>query len=452
MANPSPTLSSSEPGPLALVMGGGGARAAYQVGLLRAVAGRFPHLEVPIITGVSAGAINAAHLAAHPGTFQEAVDDLAALWSRLSVDRVFRVDARTLTRDALRWGLRLVSGGWVVAPRIQSLMDTAPLRSFLEEGLGVREGPIPGIHERIRDGSLRALAISTSSYSTGSSVTWVQGGGGVKEWERPLRQARKTDITLDHVMASAALPLFFPAELIDGEWFGDGGIRLTAPLSPALHLGAHRILAISTRFDRTSEEVGHAMIHDYPPPAQVIGQLLNAVFLDLMDQDAARVEHVNSLLERLPPARRKGMRIVDLMTLRPSLDLGRLAGDFELRLPRTFRFMVRGLGTRETESPDVLSFLLFDPAYLERLMEMGERDAEARMGEMEAILDPLGAKPPPAPAEGESEGRPRGRRRRRRKPAAYPPEPPATRGVSEPHEAAERAPPGGLPPREPEGP
>lgn len=413
MANPSLPSPPAEPGPLALVMGGGGARAAYQVGLLRAVARRFPEVSFPIITGVSAGAINAAHLAAHPGPFPEAVEDLARLWGRLTVERVFRVDARTLTREAFRWGLRLVSGGWIGAPETRSLMDTSPLRRFLEDGLGAGDGPIPGIREAIDERRLRAVAISTSSYSSGLAVTWVQGGPEVGTWERPLRQARKTEITLDHIMASAALPIFFPAIQVDGEWFGDGGIRLAAPLSPALHLGAHRILAISTRFDRTPEEAEHSVIHGYPPPAQVIGQLMNAIFLDLMDQDAMRVEHVNRLLEQLPPERRLGLRVVDLMTLRPSLDLGRLAGDFELRLPRAFRFMIRGLGTRETESPDVLSFLMFDPGYIARMLEMGERDAEARMGELETLIDPRGAAPPPERDESSDEGR--GSRRRRRR-------------------------------------
>ena len=375
-------------GRLALIMGGGGARAAYQVGFLRAVARRFPNLEIPILTGVSAGAINAVHLAAHPGTFREAVDDLTQLWLSLTMDRVFQVDSRSLALNAMRWGLQLVSGGLVHPPGVRSLMEPSPLRSYLGDALAARQGPIPGIAEKIEAGRLRALAVSTSSYSTGLSITWVQGDDQVDAWTRPLRRGIRTRISLDHVMASAAIPLFFPAVRIGDEWYGDGGLRLAAPLSPALQLGGQRLLAISTRFDRMEEEAERPVIHGHPPPAQIIGSLLNSIFLDLLDQDAWRVEAMNRILSRVPRENRGHFRVVKLLTLRPSLDLGRMAQDFEAELPGLFRFLVRGLGTRETESPDMLSFLLFEPGYLARIMEMGERDGEARMGEVEHLLAP----------------------------------------------------------------
>lgn len=204
-------------------------------------------------------------------------------------------------------------------------------------------------------------------------------------------------------MASTALPLFFPAVQIGEEWFGDGGIRLSAPLSPALNLGADRILALSTRFEPTSREEETPMIQGYPPPAQVIGSLLNAVFLDLLEQDAWRLEKMNDLLRHVPPEHRDSKRIVQLLTLRPSRDLGKLADEFEIRLPALFRFLLRGLGTKETESPDMLSFLLFDPAYLARLIEMGEWDAHARMGEIECILTGQGPESPVPGTEVETE-------------------------------------------------
>ncbi len=412
---PSQGSSPSAPDRLGLVMGGGGARAAYQVGMLQAVAERFPNLEFPIITGVSAGAINAVHLAAHPGTFAEAVDDLARLWGDLTVDQVFRVEPRTLILNTLRWGLQLGSGGLIGAPQMRSLMDATPLSTFLGAKLNAPDGPIPGIEEKIESGRLRALAISTSSYSTGQSVTWIQTSPDIEEWERPQRRSRRTRMSLAHVLASSSIPLFFPAVEIEGQWYGDGGIRLSAPLSPALHLGATRLLAISTRFDRTTAEAERPVVDGYPPPAQVIGQMLNAVFLDLVDQDAWRVERLNRLLRRVPPGERSPYRIVEIMTLRPSVDLGQLANEFELQLPRTFRFLVRGLGTREARSQDLLSFLLFQPDYLRRMIEVGRRDAESRMGEIEALVDPDRARPPPPPAP---EGRrPRGAHERPGRPS-----------------------------------
>ena len=383
-SSPIPPTRTRDMAPLALVMGGGGARAAYQVGFLRALARVCPDLAIPIITGVSAGAINAVHLAAHPGSFQEAVEELAKMWGSMSMEQVFQLDPRRLALNTLRWGAQLVSGGMGGPPRIRGLVDTAPLREFLMRALNARDGRIPGIEENVRSGRLRALAISTSSYSTGQSVTWVA-GPDAREWNRPQRTTRKGPIGIDHVMASSALPLFFPAIPIGDEWYGDGGLRLSAPLSPALHLGAHRVLAISTRFDRLQGEL-EPSVQGYPPPAHVIGSMMNSIFLDLLDQDAWRVEMINDILRNLSPENRGALRIIRLLTLRPSRDLGRLAGEFESRLPRGFRFLLRGLGTRDTQSPDMLSFLLFEPGYLHLLMEMGERDAEARMGEIEALV------------------------------------------------------------------
>lgn len=219
-------------------------------------------------------------------------------------------------------------------------------------------------------------------------MTWVQSveGCGVLTWERPQRKSVNGCLRVDHVMASSALPFFFPAVEIDGGWYGDGGIRLTAPLSPAIHLGARKIIAVSTRYPRTREEADRPAVSSYPPPAQVASVLLNAIFLDLLDADALRLEQLNALIDRVPPEARDGLRHVDLLVLRPSRDLGRLANEFEAGLPRTFRFLVRGLGSRETRSNDMLSLLMFQPDYIAKLIELGESDAHARAAEIEAFL------------------------------------------------------------------
>jgi NTE family protein len=268
---------------------------------------------------------------------------------------------------------------------VKSLVDTQPLRQYLSEVLHAVDGELTGIRYNLEHGCLRAVALSTSSYSTGQSVTWVQ-GSEIKEWERPQRTARKTTLGVEHVMASAALPLFFPAIQIGEEWYGDGGVRLTAPLSPALHLGARRILAISTRYERPHRSTASTDVHGYPPPAQVVGALTNAIFLDLLDHDALRLERLNRLLEFVPREEREGLAPVRLLTLRPSRDLGRLAGQYEAKLPKAFRFLTRGLGTKQTRSPDFLSLILFQPDYLRALMEIGEKDAENRGPEIEDFL------------------------------------------------------------------
>jgi len=380
--------SSSGPSDLGLVMGGGGARAAYQVGVLRYLAESFPQLRIPYVTGVSAGAINAVLLASHHGTFVQAVNELNHLWSDLSISDVFRVDTRSLAMNVYRWLRQLASGGHGQT-NVRGLVDTQPLRGYLTEVLHAVNGELTGIQYNIDHGRLRALAISTSSYSTGQSVTWVQ-GSNIQEWERPQRIAYRATITVEHVMASAALPLFFPAVQLGSAWYGDGGVRLVAPLSPALHLGARRVLAISTRYDRSAAEADAPTIEGYPPPAQVLGVLMNSIFLDLLDHDAVRVERLNRLLASLPEERREGLALVELLTLRPTVDLGRLASQFEAKLPKAFRFLTRGLGTRETRSPDALSLVMFQPEYLRTLMDIGHADAQARGDEIEAFLAPAG--------------------------------------------------------------
>lgn len=372
-------------GDLCLALTGGGARGAYQVGLLRHLARRHPELNLPILTGVSAGAVNAVHLASHPGGLADAVEELSDLWLGLTPDQVFRVDARSLMWNITRSGLRLVSGGSVTAPRVRGMVDTSPLRDFLDRALRCVDGEIPGIAHNLRRGTLKSLAVSTTSYTTGQSVVWVE-GRNIDTWERPKRQSLQTRLTVEHVMASTALPLLFPAVRIGRSWFGDGGIRLTAPLSPALHLGAHKILAVSTRYEKSGAETSVPEVVGYPPPAQVIGLLYNAIFLDLIDQDAMRMERMNRLLMKLPEADRGDMRVVDLLVVRPSRDLGRIAREYEPKLPATFRFLTRGLGTRQSRSADLLSMVMFQGDYIRRLIELGEADADSRADEIAEFL------------------------------------------------------------------
>jgi NTE family protein len=377
--------SPTEENELALVMTGGGARGAYQVGLLRCLARRFPDLEIPIITGVSAGAVNAVHLAAHHGTFQQAVEELTDLWCDLTPNKVFRTDPPHLAWSVTRWAARLLTGGLLPMPEIKSLLDTTPLRHYLNEAMAIIEGEITGIDYNLHRGQLKAVAVVATSYTTGQNVVFVQ-GRDIELWERPNRRSVQTRLRVDHVMASSALPGFFPAVRIGDQYYGDGGIRLIAPLSPALHLGAGRILAVSTRYDRSREEADRPDVPGYPPPARVMSVLSNAVFLETLDNDARRLERVNELLEHVPDDERGGMRPVDLVVLRPSRDLSRMARDFEPRLPWGIRFMSRGLGATRAGSPDSLAMMMFQPDYIRAVIELGEKDAEARLDELTGLL------------------------------------------------------------------
>jgi NTE family protein len=372
-------------GDLAFVLTGGGARGAYQVGVFRYLARTFPQLRIPIVTGVSAGAINAALMAQHHGTLLQAADELAALWSELTPERIFRVDVRGLVRNMGSWGLQLAGAG-LRESRVRGLVDTEPLYRLLQDVLKPVNGELTGIDYNLHRKTLRALALGTTSYTTGQSVIWVQ-GREVNTWERPQRRSVQTRLQVEHVMASAALPLFFPAVQIGDHWYGDGGVGLTAPLSPALHLGAHKILAVSTRHASSFEEADIPDVKGYPPPAQVLGVLYDAIFLDQIDQDVSRMERMNELLRKLPEEKRDGMRIVDLLVVRPSCDLSSLAGALEPKLPRAFRLLTRGLGTRETERPEVLSMIMFQPDYVKRLIQLGEEDAERQVEQIAAFLE-----------------------------------------------------------------
>lgn len=371
---------------LALMLGGGGARGAYQAGVLRGIARRHPTLRLPILTGISAGAVNTTFLAAQAAPLPEATEQLVRLWTSLTTEQVYNVHTVPLLTNVLRWGLRLVGGGHEGREPTRGFLDTSPLRAFLQRALPHDEdGALPGIAHNLRTGRLDAVALSATSYTTGQSVTWVQ-GRDVNLWQRPQRRSELATITVEHVMASSSLPMLFPAMRVGTEWYGDGGVRLTAPLSPALHLGATRILTVATRYSRSRQEADRPLTAGYPPPAQVLSVLYNSIFLDLIDEDIMRLQRMNRLLDDLPMTEREGMRLVDILVLRPSQDLGKLATEFEPRLPRAFRYLTRGLGTRRTASPDILSLLMFQHDYLQRLVELGEADVEANCDRIDTFL------------------------------------------------------------------
>ena len=371
---------------LAVMLTGGGARAAYQVGLLKGIARHFPDLRFEIIVGVSAGAINAAYLASFRGTLADKVDHLAAAWCDLTCDSIYQFDWKVLL--PFRSAIASISPKKIRWSQSQphGIVDTTPLRKLLSGLFRVPQGQaIPGIEENIRNGDLRALALMTLDYSTGQTVRWVQ-GRNYDGYEGPNRRVTPTHFTIDHILASGALPFFFPAVRIGDSWYGDGGIRLAAPLSPAVHLGAKRIIAMSTAYQRTAAEASTPAVSGYPPPAQILGQLVNAVFLDVIEEDAARMERMNELLRKMAPHERDGLKPIDLLVLRPSVDLGKLAGEYERYLPRKLKLLVRALGAKETESPDFVSLLMFEPEYTRRIIELGEADVETRLPEIRAFL------------------------------------------------------------------
>ena len=367
----------------ALVLSGGGARGAYQVGVLRQIARQHPEFSFPIITGVSAGAINAAFIASHREDMAEATEQLAQRWSTLSTSAVMRTDVPSLLGNALRIAGTMATGGSRIAPPTRGLVDTKPLRRFLETLVKPEN-----IEANIRDGRLQALAVSATSYRTGDSITFVQGSPETVMWNRFRRQSRADRIGVDHVLASAAIPLFFPAWRVEGEYFGDGSLRQPYPLAPAVHLGADRVLAVSSRFTNTTQ-VDDSKPGPYPSTARILGLMLNSIFLDQLDADAERLERVNQLLQRVEPKQRWRLpeREVELLVLRPSRDIGRMAALYERKLPRALRHLVRGLGTRRGSGSDLLSYLLFVPEFLSDLIALGERDADLNRARISRFME-----------------------------------------------------------------
>jgi NTE family protein len=368
-------------------MAGGGARGAYQVGVIAGLAERLPGLEFPVLAGMSVGAINTTYLAAHPGPLPAAADGLRDAWSRLDTEAVFRLHSGRLAGSVARWawhGLTRRRRGPAV---VRGLADTQPLREFLE-----RTVDTGGIADNIACGRLRSVALSATSYTTGRSVTFVQGGADTPTWERAQRVGVRTALTIDHVMASAALPIIFPAVRIGDEFFGDGSVRQMAPLSPAIHLGARALLAIGVRTPRGVKSMSREGA--YPSAAEAMGLLFDAIFLDALEADAERLDRINRLLAALDPAAAPdGLRTVELLVLHPTRNLGELAAGQGHLLPASVRRVVRAIGGHRDSASDFLGFLLFHPEYTSRLVEVGYDDVGAHWPAIERFFEKLEREP-----------------------------------------------------------
>ena len=367
---------------LALVLSGGGARAAYQVGVLQAIAELAPDLEIPIITGVSAGAINTTFLSAHPGPFQVAVENLRGQWLRLTPDQVYSIPPMRLGRSVAKWALNFLTRRRKGSPSLHGVLDMDPLRRFLAGCVD-----FDGIQENLDAGRLRAIALSTTSYTSGQTVTFVQSAADVPTWRLHMRYSVRQNLTMDHLMASAAIPLMFPAVKIEGAFYGDGSVRQSAPLAPAIHMGASKVLAIAMRARGPNDPAPVAVEGlDYPTAAEVVGLLLHAVFLDSLDADAERLIRINHLLHNQDPDHAHGLRPVDLLVLRPSRDVSELAEGRAVKLPFPVRTLLRSMGGERTRSAGFLSYLLFEPEYTGRLMDLGYEDGRQQRGEIERFL------------------------------------------------------------------
>jgi len=373
--------------PTALVLTGGGARAAYQVGVLLAIsklAGKQRRRNpFPIICGTSAGAINAVGLACQADNFGRAVTTLASFWRNMKAGDIYRTDPIGVGAAGARW-LSALAFGWLLGRPPRSLLDNAPLHSLLQRNMD-----LTGIDRAIRRGALHAISISASGYDSGQHINFFQAAGDTSPWHRSQRIGVKTELSISHLLASSAIPFIFPAIRINREFFGDGSMRQIAPLSPAIHLGAERLLIVGApRRDEHRERLHN---DDYPSLAQIAGHALSSIFLDGLAVDIERVERINRTLSAIPEDLRQAsgikLRPIDTLVISPSERIDRIAAEHAHTLPWPIKLLLGGIGAMNRRGGALTSYLLFEKPFTRKLIDLGYADTLARAGEIGDFLE-----------------------------------------------------------------
>lgn len=359
----------------AFVLSGGGARSAYQLGVLKYIFVEMGYVpQAPIFVGSSAGAITAYFLTlrAHHG-FSKAITDLCDIWSTLTVDHIFRTDVWSVMKGVGNFIYNFTIGRYVKKRHIESIFNTEPFYELLKN---IIVADYHCLDENIESGRIRALGISTMQYGTGRTITFFQTSekSGIQPWNLARREGRPAKLRLKHVLASAAIPLIFPSVKIENHFYADGSVRASAPLSPAIHLGGSKILGIGLRTTAAQS----SPIENYPSMAQIIAMMLNTVFLDSIDFDIRVLEHMNELLLKLPKGEWGKHRMIDTLLIHPSEDLGLFSLPYKEYVPPTLKFLMKGLGPTDQRGADFISYILFDKHYIRALIEKGFSDAHAQ--------------------------------------------------------------------------
>lgn len=369
----------------ALILTGGGARAAYQVGVLLAVAKLSSNPRrnpFPILCGTSAGAINAASIACLADNFGKAVGRIAEVWRNMHAHHIYRADALGIGLSGARW-ISLLMAGWIVRNPPRSLLDNSPLRELLTRHLDFK-----GIERSIARGALHAVSISASGYESGESISFFQAHPSAKPWRRVQRLGIRSPIGVDHLVASSAIPFIFPATRIHREFFGDGSMRQLAPISPAIHLGAERVMIVGA--SRKNEHQDRQLVDEHPSLAQIAGHALSSIFLDGLAVDIERMQRINQTLSAIPDEIREHsgipLRPIKTLVIAPSERLDRIAAEHASALPWPVRTLLRGVGAMNRHGGALTSYLLFEKPYTRALIDLGYADTMARSVEVGDFL------------------------------------------------------------------
>lgn len=376
---------SETPTKTALVLTGGGARAAYQVGVLLAVAKLSTNRRrnpFPILCGTSAGAINATSIACLADNFGKSVSVLASFWRNMQAAHIYRADPVSIGVAGIRW-LSTLAFGWLIRNPPHSLLDNAPLRTLLSRHLDFR-----GIERSIAKGALHALSVSASGYDSGENINFFQGHASAQPWRRVQRIGLRCRIGVDHLLASSAIPFIFPPTRIHREFFGDGSMRQLAPISPAIHLGAERVLIIGA--GRRNEHLERRRVASHPSVAQIAGHALSSIFLDSLAVDIERMQRINRTLSAIPPAVRDQcdipLRPIRTLVISPSERLEAIAAEHAHTLPLAMKMVLGGIGGMNRRNGTLTSYLLFEKPYTCALIELGYADTMARSAEVGDFL------------------------------------------------------------------